>query len=631
MKINSQFVFSFLDTLPIGIVFLNKDLSIFFTNKYFSTANQIPQTSINGLQFSDISNFDLKSHLLLSENFNRFTPIEINFNKNYLKDYIFTITPITIDIISTSETRDLFVLVFQDPNISELDQSAVLDPSYQEWIKTTKENIALIIYTFKTGIGPSVLLSINDEIFKSYKNIPKDNEFVITKVGLYLMTAIAQGLNQSEGLFGPLPVPEFPEINAVLYALHLNDKTQDDPRTNKKRYTIVTILYPKKYERIFLNRKRIRSTILDYFQIDDISEITIEDMSVMFNEILNFNFEQPIQQKLTTKLKATKKTPRKKRITTNLLQITELQNRIRDIHDFDKATEEIAQVVEKCVDFKLLAIFGVDKFSDELFLIKTKGYFDYKIKNVRLPIGGNSVCSKAAMTLSTVNIHDVTKVDYYITIDPTIRSDLAVPIKIKNELLGIIIVESEQINSFTQDDANIIELIAEVVATVFDHHRNEILSHDLNVLLNRLMQIEEFNEAMEEIAKFAEMLFTFSLFCILDYREEDVKFIAHRGYGSKTGKKIPKFKKTNKKYFVNHVYQTKETTYIDDLKNNPIIPYYEINDGINSEYCIPIVINDVVLGVINVESFRALDRYEIEVFETLANYTKLVWKIFERK
>lgn len=627
MKISSQFVFSFLDAFPLGIIFLNKDdLTIFFANKFFCNSLQVNQTSLNGLQFSDISKFNLEKYIQDEQNFYRYEQLEFSFHSDVriTKDYLFTVTPLTIEFISNDEIRDLYVLILQDPN-TELDQS--FNPSYQEWIKATKENIALVIYTFESGVGPQTLLTINEDIFKISNKLNENVDFTITKMGLYLMTAIAQGLNQSEGLFGPLPVP-FEDYNAIVYALQVHDKRQNDPRTNQLRYTLVSMIYPKKYERLLLNRRRIRSIILDYFQIEDISQIKKNNMNDMLTEILNITNQPP-------EVKKTKKISRKRKKFTaihsdeKLKEITELYNKINAIHDFDKAVDEITKTIEKCIDFKLLAIFSFDKFTNELFLIKKKGYLDYKIKNFRINLDDTAVSTKVAKSKKTVLLNDVSKCDYYLKIDSSIKSNLCVPLKLKTDLLGVLIVESEKLNAFNQDDVNLLELLAEITTVVFDQHRHEILSHDLNVLLNRLMSIEDFNEAIDEIVRFAEILLNFTTFCILDYREEEIKFISHRGYG--TNKDVPKIMKSDKNFFVNHVCEVRESVYVDNLQEYPSIPYYKVKSKITSEYGIPVILNNVVVGVVNLERDRPLDRYEQLVMETLANYAKLVWRIYADK
>ena len=70
----------------------------------------------------------------------------------------------------------------------------------------------------------------------------------------------------------------------------------------------------------------------------------------------------------------------------------------------------------------------------------------------------------------------------------------------------------------------------------------------------------------------------------------------------------------------------KESIYVDDLHSEEHIPYYRVNTNVSSEYCIPLTIKGEVLGIVNVESTRPLDRHELVIFETLANYTKLMFK-----
>jgi sigma-B regulation protein RsbU (phosphoserine phosphatase) len=347
----------------------------------------------------------------------------------------------------------------------------------------------------------------------------------------------------------------------------------------------------------------------------------------MLNDILfiDDNIEQNTSISINASNKKAKRSLESRLLDTKLTAITDLYNNVRNIYELDLAIDEITNVIEKCVDFKLLAIFGVDKFTNELFILKTRGYVDYKIKYTRLPIlTHKSVVTHAARTKKTIHVPDVDKIDFYYSIDPTIKSNLAVPIIDKNELLGVVITESE--TDYSKDDINLLELLAEIIALAISQHRIEIIIHDLNVLMTRLMNINNLEEGAEEIAKFAETLLNFEIFCILDTRKPFVRFIAHRGYESNS--KLPKFRRDNKKFFVSKVYMNRESIYVDNLKEYPDIPYYEIQNKVQSEYCIPIIIHDEVVGLVNVENVRPLDRHELAIFESLAGYAKLLFRIF---
>lgn len=608
---------------------MNEDFTIFFANKYFCNGIKVPETSLNGLHFSDISNFNLKSYINSKSpsNFKKYAQIDISFNKQNPKEYLLLLTNLSIEMTDEENPRNLTVLILQDTTDEEFEQNN--NPVYLEWIKEAKNNISLVVFVYESGYGPKTIFVVNDQLFNRSK---EPSELVISKIGLYLMAAIAQGTTQSTGLFGPLPVsgPEFSNINTILYALHINDKSQDDPRTDGTRYVLVSIFYPKVYERIILNRRRIRTLILNYFQVEDISLLTEDLIKKLYDEIFLIDIHTIIPSILPPVPKKTKKKYRKKisnpSFDSKLLKIVEFQNKIRDIYDLDLTINEIANIIEEFLDFKLLAIFGYDKFADELYILNTRGYYDYKLKNVRININESSVVSKSALTKETLYVPDVTKIDYYLNVDPSIKSDIAVPIKNKNELLGVIILESDQIDPFSQDDINILEILAENTATAINQHQNEIMVHDLNVLLKTIL-ILEFDEAIKEIAKFAEILLNFEIFCILDTRSEYVRFLAQRGYGK--SENLPKFKRDDKNFFVSQVYLTKEAMYVDNLKEYPDIAYYKVKNKINSEYCIPIInSSDEVLALINVEAESPLNRHELVIFETLANYTKLLYRIF---
>ena len=304
----------------------------------------------------------------------------------------------------------------------------------------------------------------------------------------------------------------------------------------------------------------------------------------MYNEIflIESEIKEPVRKKnKKTPKKRNKSKSKSKSIDSKLLEIIEFQNQIRDIYDLDLIINLIANMLEKMIDFKLLAIFGFDKFAKELYILNTRGYYDFKIKNIRIGLSEKSVVSKVALTQRTIYIPDVTKIKYYLNVDSSVKSDVAVPINFNDELLGAIILESDKLDAFSQDDINILEILAENAATVINQHLNEIIVHDLNVLLRNILDLDFFN-ALEEITKFAEILLHFEIFCILDVRKKNGKFLTQRGYGKKEN--LPIFERDNKNYFVGQVYLSKEPMYVDNLKKYPDIPYFTVKEEITSEY-----------------------------------------------
>ena len=79
----------------------------------------------------------------------------------------------------------------------------------------------------------------------------------------------------------------------------------------------------------------------------------------------------------------------------------------------------------------------------------------------KLPLEGDKgITVRAAKTKRPVLIPDVTKEPAYVKSLPRIRSELAVPIKIRNKVLGVLNIESRRLNAFDKQDLELLEILA---------------------------------------------------------------------------------------------------------------------------------------------------------------------------
>jgi PAS domain S-box-containing protein len=98
-----------------------------------------------------------------------------------------------------------------------------------------------------------------------------------------------------------------------------------------------------------------------------------------------------------------------------------------------------------------------------------------------LPLDGSKggVTVRAAVTRKTVLLPDVSKDKLYVRLStdtPTAWSELAVPVVAEDEVLGVLNVESEELNAFDERDAMMLEVLASHAATAIVNieHRNEL-------------------------------------------------------------------------------------------------------------------------------------------------------------
>jgi len=132
----------------------------------------------------------------------------------------------------------------------------------------------------------------------------------------------------------------------------------------------------------------------------------------------------------------------------------------------------ILDVAEKILGFEFADILFVE--GKMLCLVAHRGFS--KNLSLKLPLDGDKgVTVRAARAGKPVYIPDVSKEKAYVEGGQGIRSELAVPIKIGDRVLGILNIESKKLNGFDEKDQKLLEILAFHAATAMsnlEHAKN---------------------------------------------------------------------------------------------------------------------------------------------------------------
>ncbi|MDP3386762.1 MAG: ATP-binding protein [Eubacteriales bacterium] len=139
--------------------------------------------------------------------------------------------------------------------------------------------------------------------------------------------------------------------------------------------------------------------------------------------------------------------------------------------DFQGVSDIIFTYIESLVTFSMIVIYEVDKKNNELQVIASKGS---KSKNFRdrvpFKIGEGAVGwvaeNKKALLISDALSSNRFQVRQFFNEDPIIRSFLAVPLIVGNDLVGIMSMSSDQPNLYRQQDVELISIIATQAAAI---------------------------------------------------------------------------------------------------------------------------------------------------------------------
>ncbi len=116
-----------------------------------------------------------------------------------------------------------------------------------------------------------------------------------------------------------------------------------------------------------------------------------------------------------------------------------------------------------------VAILLADRTEKLLEVMAVVGYSE-DVANLKIPIG-TGISGSAALQRRALRINDVTKDSRYIQVSPNTRSELAVPLIYRNELLGVINVESEKVEAYSDDDEEMLGTLGGSLAAIIANAR----------------------------------------------------------------------------------------------------------------------------------------------------------------
>ncbi|GAF79489.1 unnamed protein product, partial [marine sediment metagenome] len=93
-----------------------------------------------------------------------------------------------------------------------------------------------------------------------------------------------------------------------------------------------------------------------------------------------------------------------------------------------------------------------------------------------VPIG-EGICGQVALLGEPRYVPDVRQEQNYIEVNPATRSELCVPLKVGERVIGVLNAEREQLDGFTASDERMLSTIAGQLATAIDRLRSESAVH----------------------------------------------------------------------------------------------------------------------------------------------------------
>ena len=275
--------------------------------------------------------------------------------------------------------------------------------------------------------------------------------------------------------------------------------------------------------------------------------------------------------------------------------------------DLDTTLRRVAELVRKVFDYEIFAILLLNEKTQELRIRFNVGYKRELAEKIRIKMG-EGVTGLAAQHREAMLVGDVTTDPRYISGVPDVRSELAVPLIVKNKVIGVIDIESPQPNHFTEEHKRLLTLIASRMAVGIENARLYTRTTRqartlllLNEIARELTSILNLDELLKRIAELLSRLIDYQMFSILLVDPTGEK-LQHR-FSLRFQENIHlKHDIPIGEGVVGYAVQQKEVVLVSDVTKDS--HYILLNPETRSELAAPLIYKDKVIGVLDLEHTR---------------------------
>jgi phosphoserine phosphatase RsbU/P len=148
--------------------------------------------------------------------------------------------------------------------------------------------------------------------------------------------------------------------------------------------------------------------------------------------------------------------------------LAEVGREVTSVLDLDQLFTRIAQLTKRLIDYRTFGILLVNE-ADELE-IKIAVHFGEKRDLPRVKVG-EGIVGYAALHREPVLVSDVSEDPRYIKVVPDVRSELAIPLLVKDNVIGVIDLESPELEAFSWRDVEVLTLLASQAAVAIENAR----------------------------------------------------------------------------------------------------------------------------------------------------------------
>ncbi len=290
----------------------------------------------------------------------------------------------------------------------------------------------------------------------------------------------------------------------------------------------------------------------------------------------------------------------------NYAYLHELAEALNTTLDLETLLKRTAELVAAIIPYRIFAILLVNDRTREMRVRFQIGHTT-QVERLHIPMG-RGVVGQVALTRQPVLLNDVTAAEYYVEVNPEVRSELAVPLIAKNRLIGVMDIESEQAGYFRPEHLRLLTLTASRIAQAIENarlyarvSRQAQTLTVMNEIAVELTSILDLDPLLERVGQLLRRLIDYQMFTILLLDEKGETLITR--YAWRFGHaQAPQRSTSIATGLVGAAVREWRMVNVPDVSKDA--RYLETNPETRSELIVPLFHKGRIIGVLDLEHTR---------------------------
>jgi len=202
--------------------------------------------------------------------------------------------------------------------------------------------------------------------------------------------------------------------------------------------------------------------------------------------------------------------------------------------DLDEVLHQILVIVHDYFHLQNVAILLLDKDNGELYVRRQVGW-DEGHDKLRMPVG-EGLTGSAAQQKRPIYAPDVRKDSRYVVSAKSTRSELAVPLMVRDEVVGVLDCQSEKLNHFDAETVDLLTLFSTQASMALQNARLHALERRrasqleaINAIAQQMTAVLDLNELLSKVCVLVQRAFGVSQVSVLLKDEDELVMRANDG------------------------------------------------------------------------------------------------------